>query len=134
MILINLEFTAYNEREFVVLLPIQPKCKSEWKSLLLLRKWIIAAIILSSFQLMMVLSERIVASHWRHVACCFHPLEGLLNSHKTYQQRIKALYLPEFFGSSLVSPCWKKKLKAEYASSLARKIAKTFIHMQDSWI
>lgn len=134
MILINLEFTAYNEREFVVLLPIQPKCKSEWKSLSLLRKWIIAAIILSSFQLMTVLSERIVTSHWRHVACCFHTLEGLLNSHKTYQQRIKALYLPEFFGSSLVSPCWKKKMKAEYASSLARKIAKTFIHMQDSWI
>lgn len=87
------------------------------------------------FLLMTVLSEKIVASHWRHVTCCLHPLEGLLNSHKTCQQRIKALYLPEFFWSSLVSLCWKKEnLKVEYASSLARKIAKTFIHMQDSWI
>lgn len=68
-----------------------------------------------------------VIQWWCHVTFCFHPWKAC---HKTCQQRIKALHLPEFFGSSLVSPCWKKKsLKVEYASSLARKIAKTFIHI-----
>ena len=68
-----------NEREFVISLPKQPKCKSEQMSIHNLKNGYVTVIIITSllFCLLLVLSEMIVTSLLGHVACHFYPLEGL---------------------------------------------------------
>ena len=64
-------------REFAISLPKQQKCKSEQMSLSLLKTWIAAIMIVSSFSVYC----RCFNSFRDHVACHFNPLEGLQYVH-----------------------------------------------------